>query len=383
LAGRGFGKSRSGAEWVRKKAAQRGPTGRIALVARTAADVRDVMIEGESGILATAPPWFRPIWKPSTRRLVWPNGCLGMTYSAEEPDLLRGPQHTDAWADEVAAWQYDDTWDQLEFGLRLGDSPQCLATTTPKPTKLIKQILADADTVVTRGSTFENKANLAKSFVKAILRKYEGTRLGRQELYAEILDDAPGALWKRAKLDANRVKAPPRLGRVVVAIDPAVTSGEDSDETGIIVAGLGYDDPTQAYILEDVSGRYAPTEWARVAVKAYREHGADCIVGEVNNGGDLVETTIRAVDRDLRFKAVRASRGKHIRFEPVAALDEQGRIHHVGTLGTLEDQQCSWEPGSSAKSPDRVDARAWAITELMLGASDSDGSYSSTIVQLS
>lgn len=371
LAGRGWGKTRVGAETIRSKV-ESGKYGRAAFVAPTAADARDVMVEGESGILACAPPWARPIYEPSKRRLTWPNGAIATLYSADEPDRLRGPQHDIAWADELAAWRYPDAWDMLEFGLRLGPHPIAVVTTTPKPTKLVKQLVSDPRFVVTAGSTFENEENLAASFITSIRRKYEGTRLGQQELYARILDDNPNALWQRGNIDEHRVmKAPVELERIVVAIDPAVTSNADSDETGIVVAARGRerlpdgDSVSHFYVLADCSLRDTPEQWGRRAVAAYNEINADRIVGEVNNGGDLVETVLRNIDRNISYTAVRASRGKTARAEPIAALYEQGRVHHVGTLGALEDQLCDYDPAVSEKSPDRMDALVWAITELM------------------
>lgn len=366
LAGRGFGKTRTGAEWLRDQVENRG-RGRLALVAPTAADARDVMVEGESGILAISPPWFRPVYEPSKRRLTWPNGAIATTYSADEPDRLRGPQHDGAWADELAAWKYPEAWDMLMFGLRLGMDPRAVVTTTPKPVRLIRELLAAATTVVTRGSTYENAANLAPAFLEQIVTKYKGTRLGRQELDGEVLDDVPGALWTRKVLDDLRRTTAPELVRVVVAIDPAVTSGEDSDETGIVVAGRGADG--HGYVLADLSCRMSPDGWARRAVNALQDHKADRIVAEVNNGGDLVERVIRTVERTVPYKAVHASRGKRVRAEPIAALYEQGKVHHVGSLPDLEDQMCTYLPEGSDKSPDRVDALVWALTELMLGAS--------------
>jgi phage terminase large subunit-like protein len=367
LAGRGFGKTRTGAQTTNARV-ERGQAARVALVAETAADARDVMVEGESGILASAPPWFRPKYEPSKRRLTWPNGAVATTYSADEPDQLRGPQHDFAWADELAKWRYPDAWDQLCFGLRLGDDPRAVVTTTPRPTPIVKALIADPLCVTVRGSTLENRANVARQWLADILRKYEGTRLGRQELDAEILDDAPGALWKREQIDADRVHAFPSLLRIVVAIDPSVSSDAEESETGIVVAGLGEDG--HAYVLADGSlVRPTPEEWGASAIALYNTHQADRVVGEVNNGGDLVEANIRAVARDqsIAFKQVRASRGKQVRAEPIAALYEQHRVHHVGLLPILEDQLCQWEPGMSAWSPNRLDALVWALTELDLG----------------
>ncbi len=363
LAGRGWGKSRTGAEWVRAQATS-GRASRIALVARTAADVRDVIVEGESGILAISPPHERPTWEPSRRRLTWPSGAIATTYSAEEPDQLRGPQHDAAWCDELAAWRYPDAWDQLQMGLRLGADPRVVVTTTPRPTPLVRALVASGTTVVTRGRTADNARNLAPGVVEALTSRYAGTRLGRQELDGEILDDAPGALWRLAMFDASRVVAAPALRRIVVAIDPAVTSHEGSDETGIVVAGLGHDG--RAYVLEDLSGVYPAEQWARRAVEAYRRHRADRVVCEVNNGGDLVASVLRAVDKAVPVTTVRATRGKALRAEPVAALYEQGRVSHVGSLARLEDQCVSWDPAGSDRSPDRLDALVWALTDLVI-----------------
>ncbi len=364
LAGRGFGKTRAGAEWVRDQV-ETDRCGRIALVGETAADARNVMIEGESGILAISRPDFQPLYEPSKRRLIWPNGAIAMAYSGDEPDQLRGPQHDAAWADEPAKWKYPlEAWDNLEFGLRLGNHPRIVATTTPRPIKLIRDLLKDRMTVVTRGSTYDNIANLAPSFLDRMVMKYENTRLGRQELYAELLEDVPGALWQRQIIDQHRVPRVPDLTRIVVGIDPAMTSGEDANETGIIIAGKGRDG--QAYVLDDLSCRLSPDGWARRAVSAYHRYRADRIVAEVNNGGDLVERVIRTVERSVPYRAVRASRGKVVRAEPIAALYEQGRVHHVGLFAELEDQMCAFASDHYDGSPDRVDALVWCLTELML-----------------
>ena len=363
LAGRGWGKTKTGAEWVRGKATDTTPR-RIALVAATASDARDVMVEGESGILACSSPSDRPLYEPSKRRLTWKNGSMATTYSADEPDRLRGPQHDAAWCDEIAAWRYPDAWDMLVMGLRLGDNPQAVITSTPRPIKIIKELAAAKDTVVTRGSTYENRANLAESFFTQIIGKYEGTRLGRQELYAEILIDNPGALWKREQIDSLRVHAAPPLRRIVVAIDPAVTTGDNSDETGIVGCGMGED--KHSYILKDSSMRGSPDEWARAAVRLYYELEADIIIGETNNGGDMIETILRTIDPNIPYRGVHASRGKMIRAEPISALYEQGKVHHVGMFAKLEDQMCDWHPSMGGKSPDRMDALVWGLTELMI-----------------
>jgi phage terminase large subunit-like protein len=398
LAGRGAGKTRSGAEWVQMQVGA--GRKRIALVAPTAADARDVMVEGESGIMGVAPEDDdeRPIYEPSKRRLTWPNGAIATTYSADEPERLRGPQHDAAWCDELAAWRYPEAWDMLMFGLRLGDDPRVMVTTTPRPTRLIKELVADPSVVISRGTTYKNRANLAGAFLQQIIKKYEGTRLGRQELNAELLDDVPGALWNRALIEAARAPIGfvlPDLVRVVVAIDPAVSSGEDADETGIIVAGKDKDG--RGYVLADLSGRYTPIEWARIASSAYRAHGADRVVAEVNNGGDLVENTLRVVDDNIAYTAVHATRGKVVRAEPVSALYEQGRIRHMGSFTALEDQMCEFTPdldrskpkrdttdpssvsmGGARSSPDRADALVWAFTELLVEEIASWGIYEVT-----
>ena len=371
LAGRGFGKTRSGAEWVRMLAEEKRAM-RIALVAPTAAALRNVMIEGESGILATSHPAFRPSFAPSRQRLEWPNQVVAYGYSADEPERLRGPQHDAAWCDELAAWRYPDAWDMLMLGLRLGSDPRVMITTTPKPTALIRRLAGDPATLVTRGSTWDNAPNLAPAFIAEIVKQYEGTRLGRQELEAELLDDTPNALWTREGIEACRVRQAPQLRRIVVAIDPAVSSGRDADETGIVVAGLGEDG--LGYVLEDGSERLRPEAWAARAIALYRRYQADRVVGESNNGGDLVEATLRAVDRAVSYKAVRASRGKAVRAEPVAALYEQGRVKHRGAFPALEDQMCAFasdfDRGRAGYSPDRVDALVWALTELMIAPAD-------------
>ena len=367
LAGRGWGKSRTGAEWVRAevKAAR---AGRIALVARTAADVRDVIVEGESGILAISPKGERPTWEPSRRRLTWPNGATATTYSADEPDQLRGPQSDLAWCDELAAWRYPDAWDQLRFGLRLGDNPRVVVTTTPRPTPIIRALLSASDTVVTRGRTRDNRANLAPGVVAELEARYAGSRLGRQELDGEVLDDSAGALFRWAWIDAARVVKAPDLRRVVVAVDPATTSGDESDETGIVIACIGYDG--RGYVIADESGRYRPEEWARRVASEFATHKADAVIAEGNQGGEMIGAVLRACGAStLPVRTVHAKRGKATRAEPVAVLYEQGRVSHVGALARLEDQLTTWDPASNRESPDRLDALVYAVTELM-GAAD-------------
>ncbi len=365
LAGRGFGKTRTGAEWV--LARQRSGYNRIGLVGETAADVRDVMIEGESGILACAPPDNRPLYEPSKRRITWSNGAIATAYSGDDPDQLRGPAHDSVWADEPAKWRYaDETWSNLELGLRSGDNPQVVATTTPRPIKLIRQLVADPKTHVTAGSTYDNIANLSPAFIERVVQQYEGTRLGQQELYARILDDVPGALWTRDILERNRIKKAPDLSRIVVAIDPAMTSGEEADMTGLVVAARGSD--KQGYVLEDATMRGTPDQWARKAIELYEKWSADRIVAETNNGGEMVEYTLRTLSRNVSYKSVHATRGKRLRAEPIAALYEQGKVHHVGLFEDLEDQQCTFVPDQTDESPDRVDALVWALTDLMVTA---------------
>lgn len=375
VAGRGFGKTRLGSEWVRKVMCGDTPMSagrhhRMAIVAETAADARDVLVEGDSGILAVHPPAFRPHYEPSKRRLTWPNGATATLFNAVEPDQLRGPQHDAALCDELAKWRYArDTWDQLQFGLRLGNHPRVVVTTTPRPIPVLKEIMASPDAVVTRGSTMDNAGNLAPSFMKAITDRYAGTRLGRQELDAEMLDDVPGALWTRAMLDATRVRAAPEMARVVVAVDPSGTRGDGGgDDIGIIVAARGMDG--RGYVLEDCSCQLSPEGWARVVVNAYTRHNADRVVAETNFGGDMVRAVLASVAPSVPFKAVTASRGKVARAEPIAALYEQARISHVGGFAKLEDQLFAMTPAGymgEGRSPDRADALVWALTELMTG----------------
>jgi predicted phage terminase large subunit-like protein len=374
LAGRGFGKTRTGAEWVRTLA-ERGQARRIALVGETAADARDVMIEGESGILATCPPWFRPKYEPSKRRLTWPNGAIATSFSADDPDQLRGPQFDAAWADEIAKWRHEAAWDNLMLGLRLGSDPRCVATTTPKPRAWLSRLIADPATRVTRGATHENTDNLAPGFLDQILARYGGTRLGRQEIDGEYLVDLPGALWNRSGLERARATSggPPPLVRTVVAVDPAVTAHDGSDETGIVVAGvtsLGRDG--EFWVLEDGSGRYSPDDWARRAITLWRSHAADALVCEVNQGGDMVRATLGTVDPNVPVRSVRATKGKRLRAEPIAALYEQGRVRHAKPLQALEDQMVGFTGDPSEGSPDRLDALVWALTELAFGGRPAD-----------
>lgn len=369
IGGRGVGKTRTAAEWVRSMA-ESGSVSHIALVGSDAGDVRRVIIEGESGILKTAPPWFEPKYEPSKRQLTWPNGVVGTIYTGAEPDQLRGPQHDAAMCDELCKWQYpQDTWDNLQFGLRLGARPRQIVTTTPRNMKLLKDILARSDTVITRGSTYDNATNLAPAFMTAIISKYEGTRLGRQEVMGDLLEDIPGALWRRSQIDANRRNLMPIMRRIVVGVDPPTTSGEDADECGIIVAGV--DMYGEGWVLADLSeGGLTPAQWGKKVADAFETYEADRIVVEVNQGGEMVATVMRHHNPLLPITTVHASRGKVVRAEPVAMLYEQNRVHHLGTFGKLEDQMCMLTPDYDRDkdgSPDRLDAAVYAFTELMPG----------------
>ena len=363
LAGRGFGKTRSGAEWVRQQIISN-TSRRIALVGATAADVRDTMIEGESGLMRIFPEHERPRYEPSKRRITFRNGAIGTAYSADEPDRLRGPNHDLAGCDEIAAWRYPDAWDQLIFGLRIGNDPKLVATTTPRPTPLIRSLVERDDTTITTGSTYENTVNLAPAFVKEVLSRYEGTRLGRQELHAEILDDVEGALWSRQMIEDCRVTTFPDLVRIVVGVDPAISNNSDSAETGIVAVGC--DSQGIGYVLDDKSLQGSPVEWANAAIALYHRSSADRIVVEANQGGDMVRHTLQTVESHIPIKAVHATRGKRTRAEPVSALYEQGKVKHVGAFPQLEDQMCSWTVDS--QSPDRLDALVWAVTELLVGS---------------
>lgn len=369
LGGRGGGKTRTGAEWVRAEI-ESGRARRVALIAETSADGRKVIVEGEGGILSVCPPWNAPEYLPSQRRLTWPNGAIATLYDAREPDQLRGPQHDLAWLDEGAKYRYaQDVFDQMLLGLRLGVHPRWLMTTTPRPIKLIKDLVKDSKVVVTRYSSRDNLRNLAASFKSNVIDRYAGTRIGRQEIEAEILEDVPGALWTRRNLDEHRVRVAdvPPLSRLVVAVDPAITSGDSANETGIICAGI--DEKQRGYVIEDATLRGSPDEWARRAISTYRKYEADCIVAETNQGGEMVERVLRSVDPNIPYRKVMATRGKYVRAEPIAALYEQGRVSHVGTFPELEDQMIAFTPEAASdrkpnESPDRVDALVWAFTDL-------------------
>lgn len=374
VGGRGAGKTRLGAEWVHGVACGLSPYARdryspIALVGETLADVREVMIEGPSGIRAIAAP-DRPRLEPSRRRLVWDrSGAVAQMFSAEDPDSLRGPQFAAAWCDELAKWKHmDATFDMLQFGLRLGQGPLQLVTTTPKPAPLVRRLMADPAFELTRMTTRDNARNLAAGFIAAIEARYAGTRLGRQELDGELIEDRQDALWSRHMVEAAAVPHPAgALSRIVVAVDPPAGSRRSSDACGIVAAGLI--DAERALVLADATVQgLTPQGWAARAVALFRDLEADCIVAEVNQGGDMVAAVIRNVDATVPVRSVRASRGKWLRAEPVAALYEQGRVRHAQRFAALEDEMCDFGPDglSSGRSPDRLDALVWAITELML-----------------
>lgn len=371
-AGRGAGKTRSGSETIHEEAEalgrEYGPTARIALIARTAADVRDTMVEvGDSAILNTAPPGFRPLYEPSKRRLSWPNGVVATTFTGDEPEALRGPQHHLIWADELAAWKHPRAWDLALDGLRLGRYPRAVITTTPKRgAKTLKDLRADPACLISRGATFDNASNLPRRFLRAVLRRYKGTTLGRQEIYGEELEAVEGALWQLAMIDPHRVEEAPTLHRVVIGVDPP----GGRTECGIVAVGAGawVRNMIQTYVLADVSRAASPNVWARAAIDLALALSADCIVAEANYGGDMVESTVRNAlqpGENVRVKIVHATRGKAVRAEPVVGHYEQGRAHHLGLFPELESEMMGWVPGESDASPNRVDALVWAHTELM------------------
>ena len=393
LGGRGSGKTRAGAEWVRTIACGddsfvapddsrssrrdhlevplRGPPGasvRIALVGKTIHDVRSVMVEGVSGLMAIHPAHQRPLYEPSKRRITWPNGAIAELFSADEAEGLRGPQFSAAWCDELTKWhRAEQAWDMLQFGLRLGKTPQVVATTTPRSTVFLKKIMSDAATVTTHLSTADNDLNLAPAFLAEMTRRYAGSTLGRQELLGEIVEDCAESLWRRSWIEEKRVAVAPEMRRVIVALDPPVTATKQSDACGIIVAGLGVDG--RAYVLADrtIQGR-TPDVWAKAAIAAYENFSADRMVAEVNQGGDLVIGVIQQFSPNLPVVKVRATRGKWVRAEPVASLYAEGRVVHVGRYDALEDQLVAFGIDGTVrgKSPDRADALVWAVTELML-----------------
>ena len=369
LGGRGAGKTRAGAEWVKAQALGSWTNGehkaRIAIVGPTLEQARSVMIEGKSGLLSIHMEAERPLYEPSKRLVTWSNGAVAQVFSADEPESLRGPQFDAAWCDELAKWRLgEQAWDMLAFALRLGDNPRVVVTTTPRPVPLIKRLLGDPATAVTHMATFDNQAHLAKSFLADVTARYGGTRLGRQELDGELIEDDPDALFRRAIIEGGRVRAPPEMKRIVVAVDPPASHGKNANACGIVCVGLGIDGV--AYVLDDHSlQRAKPLQWAERAVALYHVRAASRVVAEVNQGGAMVEAVMREVDATLSFRAVHATRGKRARAEPVAALYEQGRVRHVGAFPELEDEMCSvWAEGM--KSPDRLDALVWAVSDLLL-----------------
>ncbi len=373
MGGRGAGKTRAGAEWVRGMALglpgfSEAPVGRMALVGETAADVRDVMIEGVSGILAIHGRDERPLWEPSRKRLIWPNGAVAQAFSAEDPESLRGPQFSAAWIDELAKWRYaEETFDMLQFGLRLGAHPRQVVTTTPRPVPILKRLLADPKTAVSRAATQANASNLAQDFLERIVARYHGTRLGRQELLGEMIEERSDALWTRDMLESAREAQAPTLIRIVVALDPPASSHKRADSCGLVVAGV--DEAGHVHVLEDGTVSAArPGKWARAAVALYHKHEADALIAEVNQGGEMVEAVISEADPHVPVKQVRATRGKYLRAAPVAQLYEQGRVHHLGSLAALEDEMCAFGPDGldNGRSPDRLDALVWAVTALAL-----------------
>jgi phage terminase large subunit-like protein len=372
LGGRGAGKTRAGAEWVHGLAMGREPfatvaTGPIALVGETFADVREVMIEGASGLLANHPRPNRPTWQPTRRRVEWPNGMVAHAFSSEDPESLRGPQFAAAWGDEVGKWRHADaTWDMLQFGLRLGERPRQVMTTTPRPIPLLRRLINEGGTAVTRAGTAANAAFLAPGFLERVVGRYAGTRLGRQELDGELIEDRTDALWQRADVERARVAEHPPLARIVVAVDPPAS--KRSGVCGIVAAGAG--DDGLGYVVADWTMREVrPDQWAAAALRLYRRLEADALIAEVNQGGDMVAAVMREVDPGVPVRDVRATRGKWLRAEPVAALYSQGRVKHVGAFPDLEDEMCDFGPDglSNGRSPDRLDALVWALTALMLG----------------
>jgi phage terminase large subunit-like protein len=374
LGGRGAGKTRTGAEWV--KGMVQGhpwlttrPIGKIALVGETFADVRDVMIDGPSGILSIHEKGERPTWTATRRRLEWPNGAVALAFSADDPESLRGPQFEAAWADEVGKWRYADAaWDQLQFGLRLGEQPREVVTTTPRAIPLVKRLLADPAVALSRASTGDNAANLAPAFLQAVVGRYAGTRLGRQELDGELIEDRADALWTRELIEEIRIVEHPPLVRIVVAVDPPASSRAGADACGIVAVGL--DGEGICHVLaDDSASRLKPSGWAAKALMLYRRLEADALVVEVNQGGEMVTSVIQEVDDAVPIVAVRATRGKRLRAEPVSVLYAQKRVRHVGTMPELEDEMCDFGLNglSNGRSPDRLDALVWAITHLVLG----------------
>ncbi len=376
LGGRGAGKTRAGAEWVRARVEE--GCRRIAIVGANANDARYVMVEGESGLLSVASPWLRAKYEPSKRLITWPNGAIATLFSAEEPDMLRGPQHDTAWCDELAKWTHlEAAWDNLQLGLRIGQRPQQMVTTTPRALPVLKSLMQRSDSVITRSTSYDNRDNLAPAFFAHVISRYDGTRFGRQEIDAEILDEIQGALWTRAMIDEallSRNAPVPKMVRVVVGVDPSGTRGQDGrDSVGIVVAGKAIDG--RCYVMDDWTCSLSPAGWGRRVAEAVAQHQADCVVAEENFGGAMVESVLLAAQVGTRIKMVHASHGKIARAEPISALYEQGRVGHASAFMALEDQFCAFTvDGYLGKgSPDRADAAIWALTELMLSGVNEEG----------
>ena len=360
MSGRGSGKTRTGSEYTHRMAKV---TGRMAIVGATGPDARDIMIEGESGLMTIAPPGMRPNFEPSKRRLTWPNGCVATIFTAEEPDRLRGPEHGYAWIDEPAHFALiQEVWDNVMFGLRIGKRPRVVCTSTPKPRPWVKELVKDPTTRVAKASTYDNLDNLAPAFAQRILSKYQGTRLGRQELYGEILEDVEGALWTWEMIEPDRVPIAPPMQRIVVAVDPAGGSKRTNDETGIVVVGVldGH-----LYVLADRSGRFSPYGWAMAVDAAYEEFQADAVVAETNYGGDMVTSNLKSAGVTKRVIGVNSRRGKAIRAEPIVGIYEQHKAHHVGTFAELEEELTTWQPYEDRESPNRLDALVHGATNLV------------------
>lgn len=373
MAGRGFGKNYAGANWIINEH-QFGGAKNSAIIAATSGDLRRNCVDGPSGIVQMAPPWFRPEYKPTQNKLIWPNGTETHLYTSEKPERLRGPNHDRAWGDELSYWRYaHQVWDNLMMTMRYGSDNKFVITMTPRPIEIVRRLedrakLEDSDTIFSRGSSYENLANLSGEFAETI-KRYKGTHLERQEIFGEYTGDVDGALWSRHLLEQNRRdEVPSKLERIVVGVDPAVTGGEYADLTGIVVVGLVAGKDPHAYVLGDYSMKGSPSEWARKVAQVYHHHKATLVVAERNQGGELVSEVLKNVDAGMPIKLVHASKGKVARAEPVALLDEQHRIHHIGVLPELEDEMCAFVPGDlkANESPDRVDARVWALTELMV-----------------
>jgi phage terminase large subunit-like protein len=366
LAGRGFGKTWSGANWILNEH-QFGGAKESAIVAATSSDLRRNCVEGPSGLIQIAPPWFRPDHKPTQNKIVWPNGTVTHLYTSEKPERLRGPNHDRAWCDEMSYWRYvHQVWDNLMMTMRYGSDNKCVITMTPRPIRIIKDFQERRDVIFSRGSSYDNLSNLSGEFAE-IIKKYKGTHLERQEIYGEITGDVDGALWSRAIIDANRVdKVPSKMNRVVIGVDPSITGGQYADEAGIVAAGLVGGKEPHGYVLGDYSLRGSPEKWAKKAVWAYHHHSANLIIAERNQGGEMVGEVLKNVDASVPVKLVHASKGKVARAEPVALLDEQHQIHHVGVFPEMEDEMASFVPGDITESPNRVDARVWALSHLMV-----------------